>query len=289
MHLADELPPIPRTGEYTTQQYNSACENIVNKKIAYGILVRADCGRYGKLIEEVENAYLKGNNDYPQTPTEAYNVLVNYRNYSGNKGTTIQDGLEQVAFVTDGKRIKTGKEFPHIKCFKCGKMGHYKSDCQEKRNKEDESDVSHKVCQVIQATTLMTNAQGMNEKESINQIWILCDNESTVDIIKNKNMITNIRNTKKLIEITGIGGTKIRVNQVGDLFGYGTVYYHPEVSANIISFHHLAKRFKSVTYNNRIKDAFVVTQDHDSNMEFIPLPEGLYHYDFNISINRKKN
>jgi len=58
----------------------------MNKKIAYGILVRADCGRFGKLIEEVENTYLKGNNDYPTTPTEAYNLLVNnYKNYSTNK------------------------------------------------------------------------------------------------------------------------------------------------------------------------------------------------------------
>ena len=93
-------------------------ETILNKKIAYGILVR-DHGRYGKLIEEVENAYLKGSNDYPRTPTEAYNLLVNYRTYSANKRTAIQEGLDQVAFITDGKKLKTGKEFPHIKCFKC--------------------------------------------------------------------------------------------------------------------------------------------------------------------------
>jgi hypothetical protein len=72
--------------------------------------VRADRGRYGKLIEEVENA------------TESYNLLVNYKNYSSNKRTISQGGLEQVAFVTKGKKLKTGKEFPHIKCFKCGKI-----------------------------------------------------------------------------------------------------------------------------------------------------------------------
>jgi hypothetical protein len=48
-------------------------------------LVRADHGRYGKLIEEVENAFLKGNNDYPTTPIEAYSLLFNYRNYNNNK------------------------------------------------------------------------------------------------------------------------------------------------------------------------------------------------------------
>jgi len=136
MHLADELPQVQPAGGYTAQQYKIARETILNKKIAYGILVRADRGRYGKLIEEVENAYLKGNNDYPRTPTEAYNLLVNYQNYSVKKRTAIQEGLDQVAFITDGKKLKTGKEFPHIKCFKCGKMGHYKSDCQEKKMKD---------------------------------------------------------------------------------------------------------------------------------------------------------
>jgi catechol-2,3-dioxygenase len=101
-------------------------------------------------------------------------------------------------------------------------------------------------------------------------------------------MLTNIRPTNNPVEITGIGGTKIRVNHIGDLLGYGSVYFHPDVSANIISFHHLAKRFKSVTYNNRIKDAFIVTRDDDSTMEFVPPAEGLYHYDFNLSVKRRK-
>jgi hypothetical protein len=53
-------------------------------------------------------------------PTEAYNILVNYRNHNNNKRTNIPGGLDQVAFVTDGKHLKTGKEFPYINCFKCG-------------------------------------------------------------------------------------------------------------------------------------------------------------------------
>jgi hypothetical protein len=117
---------------------------------------------------------------------------------------------------------------------------------------------------------------------------ILCDNEPTVDIIKNKNMLTNIRPTNNPVEITGIGGTKIRVNHIGDLLGYGSVYFHPDVSENIISFHHLAKRFKSVSYNNRIKDAFIVTRDDNSMMDFVPSAEGLYHCDFNLSVKRRK-
>jgi hypothetical protein len=49
--------------------------------------------------------------------------LVNYRNYiTVNKRMLTQGRLDQVAFVTDGKRQRLEGRFPHIKCFKCGEF-----------------------------------------------------------------------------------------------------------------------------------------------------------------------
>jgi len=148
--------------------------------------------------------------------------------------------------------------------------------------------VKEDVCQIVLATTLMTQVKALTNRESVNPIWILCDNESMVGIIKNKNMLTNTQRTNNPIEITGIGGDPIRVTKVGDLLGYGTVYHHPSVAANILSFHKIVKRFKSVKYDNGVKDAFIVTQDDDSTMEFIPSREGLYQYDFSLSVKRRQ-
>ena len=37
--------------------------------------------KYGRLIEELENTYLKVNkNEYPKTVIETYNMLLNYKN-----------------------------------------------------------------------------------------------------------------------------------------------------------------------------------------------------------------
>ncbi len=58
MHLTDELPATQPWNGYTEDQYEEAREKILNKKVAYGILVRANQGRYGKLIEEIENDLL---------------------------------------------------------------------------------------------------------------------------------------------------------------------------------------------------------------------------------------
>ncbi len=73
---------------------------------------------------------MKGHDNYPKTPTEAYNLLVNYRNYvTANKRNISHRGLDQVAFVAEGKRQRSDKDFkidkdflkfPNIKCFKCG-------------------------------------------------------------------------------------------------------------------------------------------------------------------------
>jgi hypothetical protein len=105
MHLREELPP--RGNDYTDDEIKQATERIPEKTVAYGLLVRADRERYGKLIKEIENDFLKGHNDYPKTPTEAYNLLVKYRNHvTVNKRTANQSGLDQVAFVTEGKKLK---------------------------------------------------------------------------------------------------------------------------------------------------------------------------------------
>jgi hypothetical protein len=239
MHLKEELPERNRLRNgWTEAQMREAKERIENKTVAYRILVQADQSRYGKLMEEVENDFLKGHDDYPKTPTNAYNLLVKYRNYiTMNKRTVTQGGLDQVAFVTDGKRQRLECRFPHIKCFKCGEFSRYKSDSAKKVTNGENNEGSTEPVQVTLITQHVVLAEA---KQVINPMWILCDNESTVDVFNNKIIMRNIRKNRNPIRVKGIEGNAINVEEIGDLLGYGTVYYHPQVTTNVLSFHNMA-------------------------------------------------
>ncbi len=73
----------------------------------------------------------------------------------------------------------------------------------------------------------------------------------------------------------------------GDLLGYGTVYYQPNVAANVISFFNLSKCFSSVIYDIKIHDAYIGTRDKGMMLKFIPSNEGLYYYNFHQSVCRQ--
>jgi hypothetical protein len=54
---------------------------------------------------------------------------------------------------------------------------------------------------------------------------ILCDDESSISSFYNKDLVSNIRTVSERIEVFGIGGS-LTVDMMGDLPGFGSVYFH---------------------------------------------------------------
>ena len=83
-----------------------------------------------------------------------------------------------------------------------------------------------------------TSWQFMQDHQSVERchsnipnIWVLLDSQSTVDVFVNHQLLHNICHANTHIYIhttTGVAHT----NLIGDVHGYGTVWYHPNGIAN---------------------------------------------------------
>ena len=81
--------------------------------------------------------------------------------------------------------------------------------------------------------------------------WVLLDNQSTINVFVNRRLLKNIRRIEQYMYIHCTAGVT-RTNLVGDLPGYGTVWFHPDGIANILSL-------------SRVKTKYRITFDSDEN------------------------
>jgi hypothetical protein len=123
--------------------------------LATAFVLGSDRGRYGKLLENLENDYLQGRNSYPKTVTAAFNLLTNWKQDPRNLVRSVGVSNDGVSFTnvggTDdgeddnadvamntvgtksGGKAKRGKDMSKFKCRRCGEMGHYPSECDNER------------------------------------------------------------------------------------------------------------------------------------------------------------
>ena len=269
-----------------------------SRSIAMAFLLGCDRSRYGRLIEDLENNFLQGRNHYPTTVAAAYNLLTNWKQErSGWRAPT----AEGVAFANVDEKQSKGpvRNKSNVICHRCDKKGHYANECPE-RNAATMTDGSTKPqtgamllnaaiangefnvptvhFQFVNATNGIACQIGNNGKLPIN--WILLDNQSTVDVFCNGDLLTNIREDSKSMDIHCNAGV-VSTNLIGDLAGYGTVWYHPTGIANILSLSRVKEHGYRVTYDSNGGNNFIVHKPDGTNRIFMESDRGLYFMDAN--------
>ena len=78
---------------------------------------------------------------------------------------------------------------------------------------------------------------------SITMSYIILDNQSIVDVLYNPTLLWNIRTSGKTLHLSCNAGT-FPVNKVGDLPGYGKLWYHSKGITNILGLSSVAENDK---------------------------------------------
>jgi hypothetical protein len=102
------------------------------------------------------------------------------------------------------------------------------------------------------------------------------DNQSTVDVFANGNMLEDIHQVEDEMVIFSNGGSNV-TSEMGTLPGYGLVWYDPVGIANIVSLSRVREKYH-ISFNSD-NNIFVVTKPDGTVFEFKQSESGLYYYD----------
>ena len=112
-----------------------------------------------------------------------------------------------------------------------------------------------------QTGTISTNVAECQKDELIKDGWILLDNQFTVKLFYDKRMLRNIRKASLWMDIHCNAG-KASTDLIGDLPGFGPVWYHKNAITNILSLAkvEMMKGVEHVSYHTKRGSKFIVTK-----------------------------
>ena len=213
--------------------------------MAVAFLLGADCLQYGKLVENMENDYLQGRNNYPTTLSAAYHLLINWKQdprllglhkagpISHDVSFNTTDGGDSL-LLNNGERGKQ-KGKANVTSNECRKKGHHANECNEEKL-PPATPITPSAEPLIEnqtATTLLLNGvsndkfnsnlpfqffnqaiENLNDEVTMQigsdgrlpKSWILLDNQTTVDVFYNKELLSNIRKDHKKLTSTVMQG-----------------------------------------------------------------------------------
>jgi hypothetical protein len=264
------------------------------KAIAVSFLRRVSRHKYGQLWNDLQNSYARGNDDFPNTIVEAYDMLLHYvpPQQHGQRSSKPSRGNSGVQFVQNGQNTPApipgldGILHPDVECYGCHGFGHFKPQCPLKKN----NPIQRNGLQLLQIVANesanpnhsdMTFVQKAKSDVFIPCSWLLLDSQSTVSVFNNSELLTNIRKSPSCLTVHTNGGRQVS-EFIGDHYLFGTVWYNPSSLANILSMA-LVRKSHRITMDSSVEAALSVHCSDGQLLKFREFDSGLYFYDTHIS------
>jgi hypothetical protein len=176
-------------------------------------------------MAELINSYTRRQDVYPNNPTGAYDMLVNYHSPTSHVRTHVQD--HGLAFVQDTDASGRGGRGGHGGCggSGCGGRGGRGSGRSDtnatiiissnNNNTNEEVAESYTACSLYDSRP----AERFLQNSTISHLWILIDSCSSVNMFANKELLHDIKPTTHPINIHCNAGT-VSVSKMGLLGNY---------------------------------------------------------------------
>jgi hypothetical protein len=154
------------------------------------------------------------------------------------------------------------KKKAEIECYVCGGC-HFARDCDQRKGSKEKAHVTFDTPKsegeeeeleewgsaliAIQKTCLFSKYE------------LLLDNQASLNIFGNKDLLINVRSAEKSIALRGIqsGAKAVRLDKLGDFKDFGPVYYSEGAAANILSFASQVDAGSKISYDAAM-DQFVL-------------------------------
>ena len=270
-----------RFDNQTKANEGAGVPEITESKLALEFIMKLDTKRYKRMLAQMRNDALRKDPDaYPKTLASAYRIASGWSNEDPGVGGHGIDNhaafLADTAFVTKSKDPEKGgraagskgKKPNEITCFVCGFVGHYARDCEKKKG-GDKALITEAVDQCDKDEDIDEWDIAMvagTERAFFAKDEILLDNEASISIFSNENLLTGVKDADKKVMLGGIqrGATGVKVTKQGIFRDVGTVYFNPAASANILSFASQIDAGADITYD-KYGDKFVMTPASGEN------------------------
>ena len=105
----------------------------------------------------------------------------------------------------------------------------------------------------------MGHQLSLAQSNEVMKEWILLDNQSSVDLFCNPNLVKDIHESKETLFLHTNDGV-IKTNMKATVPGYGVVWFDAQAMTNVFCFANMVEKYR-IQYESTEENAFIVFSD----------------------------